>query len=352
MKGSYKLMGKSQKRYVWVDYIKIFACLLVVFGHLYMSMMAGGWIKETARYYCWPVQTIYTFHVPLFFICSGFLYQSSNKNKEWTLEKHVKNVKRKLLALGVPYFTFSIITLVLKIVFSSEVNNQATPIVRTLFIEPIAPYWYLYTLFFLFCLVPYFKDKQFIKKIFVGAVFLKVLYVVWLCNFNLPDVVNKILANLVWFLLGMLISEIYMSKTLIKDWMNVVIFGVGLGISWIYYSKPIENNVLQFVIGSCMIFPILYFFMSISPDKEGRFVHKLNQYFMPVYVLHTIIAAMLRSILLKIGIENFLLHFSIELIASILIPIVIYEIASKNWMLLFWFEPVKALKMKRKKNEN
>ena len=73
MKGRCKLMGKSQKRYVWVDYIKIFACLLVVFGHLYMSMMAGGWIKETARYYCWPVQTIYTFHVPLFFICSGFL---------------------------------------------------------------------------------------------------------------------------------------------------------------------------------------------------------------------------------------------------------------------------------------
>ena len=141
-------------------------------------------------------------------------------------------------------------------------------------------------------------------------------------------------------------------KTLIKDWMNVVILGVGLGISWIYYSKPLENNVLQFVIGSCMIFPILYFFMSISPDKEGRFVHKLNQYFMPVYVLHTIIAAMLRSILLKIGIANFLLHFSIELIASILIPIVIYEIASKNWILLFWFEPVKALKMKRKKNEN
>ena len=256
------------------------------------------------------------------------------------------------LHLGVPYFTFSIITLVLKIVFSSEVNNQATPILRTLFIEPIAPYWYLYTLFFLFCIVPYFKDKQLMKKIFVGAVFFKVLYVVWLCNFNLPDIVNKILANLVWFLLGMLISEIYMSKTLIKDWMNVVILGVGLGISWIYYSKPLENNVLQFVIGSCMIFPILYFFMSISPDKEGRFVHKLNQYFMPVYVLHTIIAAMLRSILLKIGIANFLLHFSIELIASILIPIVIYEIASKNWILLFWFEPVKALKMKRKKNEN
>ena len=37
-------------------------------------------------------------------------------------------------------------------------------------------------------IVPYFKDKQLMKKIFVGAVFFKVLYVVWLCNFNLPVV--------------------------------------------------------------------------------------------------------------------------------------------------------------------
>ena len=34
------------KRYLWIDNLKMFACLLVVIGHLYMSMMAGGWINE------------------------------------------------------------------------------------------------------------------------------------------------------------------------------------------------------------------------------------------------------------------------------------------------------------------
>lgn len=32
------------KRILWVDAVKIFACFLVVAGHLYMSMMASGFI--------------------------------------------------------------------------------------------------------------------------------------------------------------------------------------------------------------------------------------------------------------------------------------------------------------------
>ena len=89
------------KRYLWVDNLKIFACLLVVIGHFYMSMMAGGWISENNILYCWPIQTVYTFHVPLFFVCSGFLYQATAPN-EWNVKKHIGNIKKKALALGVP----------------------------------------------------------------------------------------------------------------------------------------------------------------------------------------------------------------------------------------------------------
>lgn len=141
------------KRYLWVDNLKMFACLLVVIGHLYMSMMAGGWISENNILYCWPIQTVYTFHVPLFFVCSGFLYQATAPN-EWNVKKHIGNIKKKALALGVPYVTFSTITLLLKNVFATDVNNAAPPFLKTLLIEPIAPYWYLYTLFLLFCLIP------------------------------------------------------------------------------------------------------------------------------------------------------------------------------------------------------
>ena len=80
------------KRYLWIDNLKMFACLLVVIGHLYMSMMAGGWISENNILYCWPIQTVYTFHVPLFFVCSGFLYQATAPN-EWNVKKHIGNIK-------------------------------------------------------------------------------------------------------------------------------------------------------------------------------------------------------------------------------------------------------------------
>ena len=110
------------KRYLWVDNLKMFACLLVVIGHLYMSMMAGGWISENNILYCWPIQTVYTFHVPLFFVCSGFLYQATAPN-EWNVKKHIGNIKKKALALGVPYVTFSTITLLLKNVFATDVTT-------------------------------------------------------------------------------------------------------------------------------------------------------------------------------------------------------------------------------------
>ena len=70
--------------------------------------------------YKWFNTTIYYFHVPLFFICSGYLYQKYSKVNDFTSWK--KNVTKKALALGVPYVTFTTATWVLKTVFSDSVN--------------------------------------------------------------------------------------------------------------------------------------------------------------------------------------------------------------------------------------
>lgn len=56
----------------WVDDVKVIACILVVLGHFLASVQSyapGGVLYE------WFHKTIYYFHVPLFFICSGYLYQ-------------------------------------------------------------------------------------------------------------------------------------------------------------------------------------------------------------------------------------------------------------------------------------
>lgn len=65
----------EEKRDYWVDNLKELACILVVLGHFFQSMVKSGIIEDSFLYQ-WFNTTIYYFHIPLFFICSGYLYQN------------------------------------------------------------------------------------------------------------------------------------------------------------------------------------------------------------------------------------------------------------------------------------
>lgn len=138
----------------WVDDVKVIACILVVLGHFFQSMTKANILPESDLYK-WFNTTIYYFHVPLFFICSGYLYQKYSKVNDFKNWK--KNVAKKALVLGVPYVTFSTATWVLKTVFSGSVNDQIGGLGDTLLLHPTSPYWYLYALFFIFLITPTFS---------------------------------------------------------------------------------------------------------------------------------------------------------------------------------------------------
>jgi len=57
--------SKQKQYYYWVDNTKCIACILVVLGHFWMSMVVSGILKENVIY-DFTIQSIYTFHVPLF----------------------------------------------------------------------------------------------------------------------------------------------------------------------------------------------------------------------------------------------------------------------------------------------
>lgn len=147
----------SSKREVWVDYIKVFACVLVVLGHFFQSMVKAGILPENDLY-TWFNTTIYYFHVPLFFICSGYLYQRYSVVNSWLSWK--TNVIKKAVVLGIPYFVFSLATWLLKSVFAGSVNTEIGGLGYTLFIHPTAPYWYMYILFLIFLLTPTVKSVR------------------------------------------------------------------------------------------------------------------------------------------------------------------------------------------------
>ena len=144
-------------RILWIDYVKVIACILVVLGHFFQSMVKANILLETDLYK-WFNTTIYYFHVPLFFICSGYLYQKYSKVNN--LKSWINNIKKKGLVLGIPYFAFSTMTWVLKSIFSNNVNDQIGSLSDTLLFHPTAPYWFLFALFFIFCVTPTFRNKK------------------------------------------------------------------------------------------------------------------------------------------------------------------------------------------------
>lgn len=144
----------AKKHEFWIDYIKVFACILVVLGHFFQSIVKASIVPDNILYQ-WFNTTIYYFHVSLFFICSGYLYQKYSHVDSINAWKN--NVIKKAIALGLPYFVFSFATWLLKTVFSGSVNGQIGGLGDTLFLHPTSPYWFLYILFFIFLVTPTVK---------------------------------------------------------------------------------------------------------------------------------------------------------------------------------------------------
>lgn len=96
---------QTSKRVDWVDIAKGIGMLLVIFGHCEIGQFRD---------------IVFSFHMPLFFICSGFTIRFSQTSDEFK-----KNTKRTFLYLMGNAFGIFLMHTVLKIIFIRE--NRATP---------------------------------------------------------------------------------------------------------------------------------------------------------------------------------------------------------------------------------
>ena len=340
---------KITTRYTWVDNIKFACCILVVLGHTFMGFGESGIIEKGVAYNL-LIQTVYSFHVPLFFVCSGFLYQKSNRVhsiKSWS-----KNIADKLLSLGVPYFVFTTVTILSKIIFSDSVNNQAGSLLKTLFLSPTAPYWYLYALFFMFVFIPCLNNKKQVTALFFATFAGQICYLICQNNsISLPYIINSTLGRSIWFVIGMFLAfDIFDLKTAYSKAIMIVFGFTAIGLSFYSYRELVLNKTYHNTIGLLFVISIIILSQNLQFDFINRISFRFSEYFMPVYVMHTIFSAGVRIVLLKLGIVNIAVHIISGLLTGFIIPIIIYQIMRKIPLMLFSVYPKKALKTMEKKS--
>ena len=88
-------MSSKLNRVEWVDALKGFAIILIVFGH---TIPYSNHLSSLQNY-------LVSFHVPLFFIISGLLYKEKK-------ETFLKFFKRKFMTIMIPFYIFGLLYLI------------------------------------------------------------------------------------------------------------------------------------------------------------------------------------------------------------------------------------------------
>ena len=112
----------------------------------------------------------------------------------------------------------------------------------------------------------------------------------------------------------------------------------------------IDNNLLDFVLGLLMCYAVIVAIGFLCrKNLKVIILDFLTKQTMPIFLMHTIFAATLRILLLKLSVTNLGLHILLGLAASFAGPIISAFIMKKTKYLEFFIYPRKVIKIIKEK---
>ena len=128
-----------------------------------------------------------------------------------------------------------------------------------------------------------------------------------------------------------------------KSGRGVIIGILFLGLSVAVYMANIRNSAVSFALGLMACAAIILLAVDFK-EKSGRAMRFLAKYTMPIFLMHTLFAAPMRSVLLKIGVTNAAVHVALGLGISFAGPIMAAWIMKKTKWLEFFLYPTRFIR--------
>lgn len=112
-------------------------------------------------------------------------------------------------------------------------------------------------------------------------------------------------------------------------------------LSVVVYAAGISGSAISFIMGLLACVAVILMVTDFE-EKLGRGMDFLAKYTMPIFLMHTLFAASLRSVLLKVGVTNAVAHVVLGLGISFAGPIIATWIMKKTKWLEFFLYPNKV----------
>lgn len=197
---------KAKAAIPYISILQIIGPILVILGHSINGLPCDGW------WYVFSKEWVYIFHMPLFFMISGYLLAHNG----WLRDRsYGKFIGQKALRLLLPYVVWNLVFLVPKILAASVITDAApTDLVGVLkaFVYPrqnvLGHTWFLMGLFEVFLIAPV------LKKLLTGKTWIKVVTVIAAAVlYVLPlgwelFAISDLHKDLLFFVVGCLLGQI------------------------------------------------------------------------------------------------------------------------------------------------
>ena len=330
------------QRNVLVDKLKGYACFLVLFGHVIMGIRLAG--IPIPSFFEGLEQFIWSFHVALFLFLSGVVYKETG---QWQGKKtKARFVLHKLVNLGVPYVVFSAVYILINS-FVGQANTQSSAIdVLYIWKTPVAQYWFLYALFFLFCIwtcLSGLLKNWMITLLVVAAGYLLPQLGIGLGSFDI------VFYSALAFGIGTFIDFSKLTKGSVWVKLVVIVAHIAVGV-WLIVLGKIEAPFAK----EMMIFFGIYasiLFISLLQESKlvSRFLLYVNKYSFQIYLLHTIFTAGIRIILQRMNITQWWLHVIVGTACGLVFSVLAAVIARKTKILNIFFFPTRTYQSLKEK---
>lgn len=343
-----------QKRIEWIDICKGIAILLVIIGH---SGLTTGFAFDVKK-------LIYSFHMPLFFIISGYLFKKST-TKEFKL---LDFIYKKIKSLVIPYFSFNIIFLALDICKSiitgesikllNEILGIFVPIRNNVYVGVA---WFLIWIFvteilYYFLVFVLKKDSTVnivsVLLYFIGFILIK-------HNIVLPYHIDAALISIVFYNFGNQLKKYELKFINVKCiYFYIFIFIIFFLINNFVIKQLYGSNVTLDIYERNLSYPIIYLLVSISGSLIIILISKIIKFStlkkifklfgynsLCIYGFHTLINYIIMPILKIMNITSG--NVAIEIIRSTIIVLCCFgllplcKLIEKNIPFMFGYKGVK-----------
>lgn len=237
--------------------LSVWGILLVLLGH---SGFEEPVIQHKLHYlHSW----IYSFHMPLFFMVSGYLFSLTNKSFMEINPR--KFMQKKAVRLLTPYVVLGVLLYGIKFAFSGLSHASRDFSLATFFKMFVAPgcegstmgyLWYVFTLFIIFAVVIVLSRMHVDLKQTTWCMIVIITF--WAMSAILPRIGwlnwNTVCRDLPYFVIGILLYRYEPDIQLFINrggYLNLLIFGI-LSIVLVFIELPIARwicNILRALIG-------------------------------------------------------------------------------------------------------